>query len=124
MIARVPGQVPAISGAVTHGGLVYTAGLVAPSVLRGGPTPIDGQVGEVLDLLRSVLAETGTEVARVLRLEAFLADPAHLPAWNAGFVQVWPSDPPARTTVCLQLAAPGALIEIQAVAAHDWNARV
>ncbi|MFR9807121.1 RidA family protein [Pseudonocardia sp. RS010] len=117
MIRRQPGQAPTISGAVAHGGLVYTAGLVAPSVLTGSPGPMEAQVAEVLDLLRSVLAESGTEAARVLRVEAYLTDPADLPVWDAGFAAVWPTDPPSRTTVCLTLAAPGARIEIQAVAA-------
>ncbi|HVW42084.1 MAG TPA: RidA family protein, partial [Amycolatopsis sp.] len=117
MIARHPGQVPAISGAVVHGGLVYTAGLVAPSVLAGAGTGIEQQVGEVLDLLGTVLAGAGSDLAAVLRLEAYLADTADLPAWNAGFTRIWPSEPPARTTVALTLAAPGALVEIQAVAA-------
>jgi 2-iminobutanoate/2-iminopropanoate deaminase len=117
VIRRVPGQAPTISGAVAHGGLVYTAGLVAPSVLTDTPGTVAEQVDEVLRLLRSTLAEVGTEPARVLRVEAYLVDPADLAVWDAGFAALWPIDPPARTTVCLTLAAPGARIEIQAVAA-------
>ncbi|MEU7811800.1 RidA family protein [Pseudonocardia sp. NPDC049154] len=116
MIRRWPGQAATISGAVAHGGLVHTAGLVAPSVLTGAPGTMAEQVEEVLDLLRCTLEAAGTVPGNVLRVEAYLTDPADLSTWDAGFATVWPTDPPARTTVCLTLAAPGARIEIQAVA--------
>ncbi|GAA3102559.1 RidA family protein [Pseudonocardia yunnanensis] len=117
MIDRLPGQLPVISGAVVHAGVIYTAGIIAPSVLTGAPTAIAEQAAEVLDLLDDVLHQAGGELASVLRVEAYLADPADMPVWNAAFTAKWPAAPPARTTVALTLAAPGALIEVQAIAA-------
>jgi 2-iminobutanoate/2-iminopropanoate deaminase len=113
----LPGQLPAVSGAVVHTGVIYTAGIVAPSVLTGVPTGIAEQAAEVLDLLDDLLGQAGGELASVLRVEAYLADPADMPVWNAAFTARWPAAPPARTTVALTLAAPGALIEVQAIAA-------
>jgi 2-iminobutanoate/2-iminopropanoate deaminase len=117
VIVRLPGQLPTISGAVVHAGVIYTAGIVAPSVLTGAPTGIAEQAAEVLDLLDDVLHQAGGELASTLRVEAYLADPADMQVWNAAFTAKWPVAPPARTTVALTLAAPGALIEVQAIAA-------
>jgi 2-iminobutanoate/2-iminopropanoate deaminase len=119
VIRRVPGQAPALSGAVTYGGLVFTAGLVAPSALAGAMPGIAEQVGEVLAALDDVLSAAGSDLASVLRIEAFLADPADLPVWDAAFAATWPTEPPARTTVSLTLVVPTVLFELQAVAAAD-----
>jgi 2-iminobutanoate/2-iminopropanoate deaminase len=102
---------------VVHTGVIYTAGIVAPSVLTGVPTGIAEQAAEVLDLLDDLLGQAGGELASVLRVEAYLADPADMPVWNAAFTARRPAAPPARTTVALTLAAPCALIEVQAIAA-------
>jgi enamine deaminase RidA (YjgF/YER057c/UK114 family) len=90
--ARLPGQLPTISGAVVHAGLIYTAGIVAPSVLAASPTGNAEQAAEVLDLLDDLLGRAGGELASVLRGEAYPADPADMPLWNAAFTAKWPAD--------------------------------
>jgi 2-iminobutanoate/2-iminopropanoate deaminase len=116
--ATIAGQSPGFAGAVTAGSLVFTSGLVAPSLLAGGgPKPgFDDQAREVLDHLAALLARTGSDLGHVLRVEAFLTDAAHLPRWNDAFARVWTAHRPARTTVLAGLVLSGALIEVQAVA--------
>jgi enamine deaminase RidA (YjgF/YER057c/UK114 family) len=50
-----------MSGAVVHADVIYTAGIVAPSVLTGAPAGIAEQAAEVLDLLGDLLRQAGGE---------------------------------------------------------------
>lgn len=116
-LVRTPGQSPMLPGAVRAGGLVYTSGVVAPQVLAGEATPFGEQAAAAMRMLLSVLADAGAAPADVVKLEAFLAEGADLAEWNAVFLGVWPEPGPARTTLVSAFAAPGVLIELQAVAA-------
>jgi 2-iminobutanoate/2-iminopropanoate deaminase len=117
-VRAVTGQSADFPGAVVAGGLVFTSGLVAPSLLsRNEPIPsFADQAGEVLGHLEELLADAGSDLGRVLRVEAFLTDAAYLPRWNDAFSCSWTGHRPARSTIVTGLALPGALIEIQAVA--------
>lgn len=114
----VPGQSPVFSGAVTAGGLVFTSGLIAPSVLaepRRAPE-FDVQVREVLAYLGELLDRCHSDLDHVVRVEAFVLDAAYLPGWNAAFARTWRTRRPARTTTLARPGLDGALIEIQATA--------
>ncbi|NKQ54733.1 regulator [Amycolatopsis sp. K13G38] len=117
MIDRVSGQTPAFAGATAHAGLVFTAGVIAPSVLTGHGAGFGEQAREVMAVLDDVLGRAGSRLDRALRVEAFLAREQDLAAWNEVFARTWPSEAPARSTVLATLAVPGALIEIQIVGA-------
>ena len=118
---RVPGQLDMIAGAVSHGGLVVTSGVISPDLLRPGPGPAPG-IAEQLDgavrALGDVLRQAGSDLGRAIRVEAFLARPEDFPRWNQAFAAVWPHDPPARTTLITGFALPAVLVELQAIAAH------
>jgi 2-iminobutanoate/2-iminopropanoate deaminase len=117
-VERIPGQVPSLAGAVAAAGLVFTSGLVAPTVLAGRETAFADQARQVLDELAATLERAGSGLDQVLRVEAFLASSADFPAWNEAFARVWPVAPPARTTLLGGFLLPAALIEVQAVAAR------
>lgn len=113
---RIRGQSPMLPGAVRADSLIYTSGVVAPQVLAGEAPPFGEQASAAMLMLLSVLADAGAGPADVVKLEAFLADPADFAEWNAVFVGVWPESGPARTTLVSAFAAPGVLIELQAIA--------
>jgi 2-iminobutanoate/2-iminopropanoate deaminase len=116
-VIRVPGQVPAIAGAVRGGGLVVTAGIISPDLLAPGPAPgLDAQLDGAVLALGEVLRQAGSDLTRVLRVEAFLARAADFQRWNEVFAATWPVDPPARTTLVTGFALPGVLVELQAIA--------
>jgi len=106
-----------LPGAVRANGFVYTSGVVAPEVLSGTTVPFAEQAAGAMAVLLGVLADAGARPADVIKLEAFIADPASFGSWNEVFLGVWPEPGPARTTLVSAFAAPGVLIELQAVAA-------
>jgi 2-iminobutanoate/2-iminopropanoate deaminase len=100
------------------GGLIYTAGQV-PWDENGdviGIGDVTAQTRQTLSNVESVLREGGATLDDVLKCNVYLADIRFFQAMNEVFAEVFPDDPPARTTVQALLAEPEMLVEIEAVA--------
>jgi enamine deaminase RidA (YjgF/YER057c/UK114 family) len=104
-----------LSMATVHGGLVWLSGQVAT---ESGGGPVAEQAREVLARIDALLAEAGTDRARILSADLFLADLAFLPEVNAAW-DAWlaGAPPPCRTTIEARLASPRYALEVRVVAA-------
>jgi 2-iminobutanoate/2-iminopropanoate deaminase len=100
-------------------GLVFTAGQVAwdEAGRLVGVGDVRAQAVQTLKNVLSVLAAGGAQPQDVLKCNVYLKDIKDFGIMNEEFAKVFPSDPPARTTVQAHLAEPEMLIEIEAVAA-------
>lgn len=100
------------------GGMIFTAGQVAWDE-TGEVTEIGdvaAQTRQTLKNVVSVLHEGGATVDDVIKCNVYLADIRDFDVMNAEFARVFPTDPPARTTVEARLAEATMLVEIEAVA--------
>ena len=100
------------------GGMIFTAGQVAWDE-TGEVTEIGdvaAQTRQTLKNVVSVLHEGGATVDDVIKCNVYLADIRDFDVMNAEFATVFPTDPPARTTVEARLAEATMLVEIEAVA--------
>ena len=100
------------------GGMIFTAGQVAWDE-TGEVTGIGDVAGQTRQTLKNVVAvlhEGGASVDDVIKCNVYLADIRDFAVMNAEFAKVFPTDPPARTTVEARLAEPTMLVEIEAVA--------
>jgi enamine deaminase RidA (YjgF/YER057c/UK114 family) len=105
---------PRMSGAVVHGNTVYLAGQVA----YDGKAGVEEQTKQVLAKIDRLLAAAGTDKAKILSANVWLADMAGYAEMNAAWDRwVAPGNPPARATVESKLAAPQYKVEIMVVAA-------
>lgn len=122
-LLRTPGQSPMLPGAVRAGDLIVTSGIVSPRVMQaigaGAAPDLDfrAEADDALNALLAAISAVGGSAPGVVKLEAFLADPADFAAWNQAFLSVWPEPGPARTTLVSAFAMPGVRIEVQALAA-------
>ncbi len=109
------GAGPRMSKAVVHGDTIYTAGQVAEKA-KGGS--VKDQTHEILGLIDAILAEAGSEKAKILSATIYLADIASFAELN-GVWDLWvdKSNPPARATVEAKLVAPDYKVEIAVIAA-------
>ena len=107
---------PRMSKAVIHGDTVYLAGIVADS-------PKDKSIAEqtrsILSQIDGFLAMVGTNKAKLLSANIWIADMANFAEMN----MVWdawvsPGNTPARATVEAKLASPDYKVEIMVVAAR------
>jgi 2-iminobutanoate/2-iminopropanoate deaminase len=125
LIERFHGEGIAVSPAplsqvVRGGGLVYLSGQVpfdADGQLAG--EDIETQARQVFDNMRRNLAAAGCSFRDVLKVNAFLADLADAPGYNAVYEQAFSPPYPARTTV--GAALPGFRLEVEAVALVHEN---
>ena len=116
-LARVPGQLPAFPGAITHAGVIYTSGCVDPDALRGESRDAEQQAMCALQVLLTTIQQAGGDADTVLRVQAFLSSSVGLAAWAQAFEACWPGAAPTRTTLITNLALPSLTIEVQAIAA-------
>ncbi|MDZ3832881.1 MAG: RidA family protein [Sphingopyxis sp.] len=108
---------PPLSAARTAGSLVFTSGQLA----RGGdgaivPGGIEAQAEQALANLVRVLEAEGCKPNDVVKVTAWLTDPSFGAAFNAAYCRIFGAPYPARSTVVSALLAPGALVEIEAIA--------
>jgi enamine deaminase RidA (YjgF/YER057c/UK114 family) len=102
-----------MSRAVTHNGVVYTAGHVDNTV-----ADVAGQTTNILAKLERLLAEAGSDKSRILSANIWLADITTFAEMNAVWdAWVEPGHPPARATVETKLASPEYKVEIAFIAA-------
>ena len=103
----------------TRGGnLIYTAGQVAWGSDGNivGIDDIEAQTRQTLSNVEAVLREGGASWDDVLKCNVYLKDMNDFQRMNAVFAEVFPENPPARTTVQTPMAEETMLIEIEAVA--------
>jgi enamine deaminase RidA (YjgF/YER057c/UK114 family) len=105
---------PRMSQAVVHNNTVYLAGQIAddPSA------DVGGQTRQILAKIDGLLAEAGTEKAKLLSATVWLSDISTFDQMNAVWDEwVTSGSPPVRACVESRLARPNLTVEIMVIAA-------
>ncbi|RJG09087.1 RidA family protein [Pseudomonas cavernicola] len=109
------GPVGPYSQAVVSGNLVFTAGQIpALDSLAEQPASFADQVRQTFSNLEAILKEAGSSLSHIVKVNAYLTDPALLEEFNLVYREILGHAPPARTTVCVQLW--GVSLEIDCIA--------
>ena len=100
------------------GNLLFTAGQIplVPETMEMVTGPIEGQTEQVIKNLNAVMAEAGTDWARVIKTTVFLTDLADFAAFNAVYERMLGGAKPARSTVQVAGLPKGAKVEIELIA--------
>ncbi|RVT97652.1 RidA family protein [Rhodovarius crocodyli] len=111
---------PPFSMAVAHGNTLYVSGL-APLDTAGNIAAGDfaAQFAQVIANLKLVLADAGTDMTRILKVNVLLTRAGDVAEMNRLYRAAFPAEAlPARTTsVVVALPVPEFLLEIECVAA-------
>ena len=112
---------PSYSQAVVAGNLVFVSGMVGKDMVTGRwPAGIEAQAAQALENLRAVLAAAGCSLDDVVKVTAWLTDPAHGAAIAEVYSRAFPSPMPARSApVVTGFPVPEALISIEAIAVRQ-----
>jgi len=106
-----------LSRAVKARGLIYTAGITARDAAGTVPAGIAAQTENILDRLRSILAEAGATLDDVVKVSIYVVSLDGLATMNEVYRRFFPRRAPARAMVQVAgLADPEYLIEIEMVA--------
>jgi 2-iminobutanoate/2-iminopropanoate deaminase len=113
---RVP-RIGPYSQAVRVGDVIYTAGQpgMDPATGQVAGDSFEAQVRQAFANLAAVLEDSGSSLARVVKVTCFVADPNAFPVLNTLFAEYFPVAPPVRSTPIVQLPR-GLLFSIDAIA--------
>jgi 2-iminobutanoate/2-iminopropanoate deaminase len=107
-----PEKTPLFSSVTSYGGLVFVAGIGAH--FEGD---IKAHTKHVLDELQKKLAEAGSSMEKVVKVNVYLNDLADYKAMNEEFLGRFGPEPPVRTTIAAKGGIPGnSLVEIDCIA--------
>lgn len=113
-----PGQQasPTLSPAIRFGDVLYLSGQLGVSRDKPDST-IQGQTKKALENLRTVAEAAGTSLANFTKCTVFLTDLKDFQGMNSAYREMFPKEPPARSTVVVAaLVSPGAKVEIECIA--------
>ena len=81
--------------------------------MEGG---IREQTRRVMENLKSILMEAGTDFSKVVKSTVFLQDIKNFSDFNQVYAEYFPSEPPARSTFQVGALPLGAMVEIEIIA--------
>jgi 2-iminobutanoate/2-iminopropanoate deaminase len=116
---HAPAAIGPYSQAVVYNQVVYCSGQIALNpktmeVVKGG---IEDQTKRVMENLREVLRESGSNFSKVLKCTIFLVDMNDFAVVNEIYGGYFDYEPPARETVAVKTLPKNVLIEISCIAA-------
>lgn len=115
---RIPPAVGPYSQAVRAGELLFCSGIVglAPATGKLVEGEFEAEVRQVLDNLRTLLADCDLGLEHVVKTTVFLTDLAQFAELNGIYAEYFPQAPPARSAVQVAALPLGARIEVEAIA--------
>ncbi len=120
-----PGEKPSseniLSSGIQYGNLLFISGAGAhdPKTHKVVEGPIQNQVRQCLENLKTVLEAAGSSLDRVLKCTVFLTDIANFQAMNEVYHTFFPTNPPARSTVAVKDLPGESPVEIECFAYVD-----
>ena len=108
----------AYSMVTRRGQVVTTAGMVAFDAdgKLVGEGDIAAQTRQALENLKTALVAAGASLRDVVKTTIFISDLANYKGMNAVYNEYFGQNPPARSTVRVDLVLPTLLVEIEAMA--------
>jgi reactive intermediate/imine deaminase len=104
------------SKAVRAGDLVFVSGQMATDTNgRLAVGSMEAETRQVFANIEAILAEAGCTMADVVKCTCWIDDPRDFSQFNAVFAEVFPEQPPARSTVVSKLVL-NARLEVEAIA--------
>jgi 2-iminobutanoate/2-iminopropanoate deaminase len=115
---HAPKAIGPYSQAIVAGGFVHCSGQVAfdPATGEFSNGDVRAQTERALENLKSVLAQAGTSLSKVVKCNVYLIDMGDFAAMNEVYARYFPGEPPARSTVAVAALPRGARVEIDCLA--------
>jgi 2-iminobutanoate/2-iminopropanoate deaminase len=118
---RAPSAIGPYSQAIKIGSLLYTSGVIPldPESMEVVGTTIEEQTERVMESLKALLEDAGSDLDSVVKTTCFLADLESFDAFNAVYARYFGDSKPARSTVEVAALPKSSMVEIEAIALLD-----
>ena len=115
---KAPKPLGVYSQGTVGGGLVFVSGQlpVDPKTNKFVEQDIKIQTRQVFKNIEKILEAEGAGLKDILKIGAFLLNLDDFKGMNEVFQEVFPTEPPARTTSTVKAFPPGVLVEIDVIA--------
>ena len=115
---KAPAAIGPYSQAVNHGGLVFVSGQLPIDCETGEfvSDDVSDQTRQSLENIKSILAEVGYGMDRILKTTVYLQDMNDFSAMNQVYETYFTAPYPARAAFQVAKLPKGAKVEIEAVA--------
>ena len=108
----------------TDSDLIYVPGTLGLDPTSGELADgVAGQFHQAMKNIEVILEVEGSDFSQVASVNVFLSDTRHFQAMNEVYRTYFPTDPPTRATVGVDLPMPGALVQIAMVAVRPGVTR-
>ena len=84
---------------------------------------VTGQFSQAMENIREILTAEGMDFSRVVSVNVYLSDVGNFADMNAVYRTYFPTDPPTRATVAVDLSESDALVQVAMVAARPGVSR-
>ena len=114
---------PYSQGVVAGQTFVFTAGQIALNPATGEIVggDIKVQTRQVLENIKAILEEAGSNLASVIKTTVYLKDMGEFASMNEVYASFFPQSPPARSTVEVSRLPRDVRVEIEAIAVISAN---
>ncbi|MFQ6676825.1 MAG: RidA family protein [Fidelibacterota bacterium] len=119
---NAPAAIGPYSQGIECGGFIFTAGQIPidPDTTKLIDGNFQSQVRRVLENIKGILSEGGSDLSRVVKMTVFVTDLNNFSQLNAVFSEFFGNtNPPARSAVEVSALPLGSEVEIECIAAVD-----
>lgn len=116
--SKAPAAIGPYSQAIEVNGMIYTSGVIPldPGTMEVVGDSIEAQAERVMESLKALLEDAGSDLQRVVKTTCFLDDLGNFAAFNEVYARYFGDSKPARSTVEVAGLPKAVKIEIEAVA--------
>jgi reactive intermediate/imine deaminase len=116
--SRAPAAIGPYSQAIEVNGMLYTSGVIPldPETMEVVGDSIEGQAERVMESLKALLEDAGSDLQSVVKTTCFLDDLGNFAAFNEVYARYFGDSKPARSTVEVAGLPKAVKVEVEAVA--------
>ena len=115
---NAPQAIGPYSQAIVYNGMLFTSGQIAINPKTGNveAETIKDQAKQVMENLKAVLTESGSDFESVIKTTCFLSDMNDFTAFNEVYGEYFVNHKPARSCVAVKELPKGVKVEVELIA--------